>query len=376
MIARTLLFVLVISIPIAPALASERDDVERIVVVGDVHGDYNQFETILRDAGVIDKRNRWRAGKTHLVQIGDLPDRGPDTHLAIKLLKKLERAAKKAGGEVHAMIGNHETMVMRGDLRYVHPGEYAALTDRRSEARQQDYYDRFIAYQRQSAPEGDAPTFDDAYRQAWNTKYPLGWVEHRRAWAADGEFGAWVREHDALLRIDDTLFVHGGLNPDADFVPIADVNRQILQELEDAPRSDDESIINRADSPLWYRGLAVMPETEQNTAKLDAMLAFYGVKRIVIAHTPLLPTIVPRFGGKVLLADVGMSAHYGSGRAALVIVNGTPSVVLNGEPLELPPYGSDAAATESYLQAAAEILDNPERVDQYLEKQRAGSAPQ
>jgi hypothetical protein len=106
---------------------SEFSGVERIVAVGDVHGDYDEFVRVLREAELINRRRNWIAGETHFVQVGDLPDRGPDTDKIIELMKKLEQQAEEEGGKVHALIGNHEAMNMLGDLRYVDPGEYAAF---------------------------------------------------------------------------------------------------------------------------------------------------------------------------------------------------------------------------------------------------------
>src|SRR5262245_33598569 len=100
--------------------------VERVVAVGDVHGDFGAFVGVLRAAGVIDQKNKWTGGKTHLVQTGDVPDRGADSRKVMDLLMDLEKQAPKAGGRVHALIGNHEAMNLYGDLRYVVPGEFAA----------------------------------------------------------------------------------------------------------------------------------------------------------------------------------------------------------------------------------------------------------
>ena len=358
------------------ALAAERDDVERVVAVGDVHGDYEQFFAVLQEADVIDRRGRWTGGETHLVQMGDVPDRGPDTDKIIDLLKKLQRQAKKAGGEVHAMIGNHETMVMRGDLRYVHPGEYAALTDRRSKKRQDDYYEGTVAYIKANTPEEEWPAFDESYREQWQRQFPLGYVEHRLAWTADGMFGGWVAEHDAVVRINDSLFVHGGIDPGQPLLPLAQINDAVRTELADAPRSDDESIINAADGPLWYRGLAVMPETPENEALLDAMLEHYGVRRVVIAHTPLVGTVMPRFGGKVILADVGLSAYYGGARASLVIDADGPHVIQEGRRFELPAAAEGVDGIVSYLRAMATMMPKPERVERYIEKLTASDTPQ
>jgi hypothetical protein len=101
--------------------------VDRVVAVGDVHGDYDAFVAILRAAEVIDSKGRWSGAKTHLVQTGDVLDRGADSRKAMDLLMSLEKQAAKAGGRVHALIGNHEAMNMYGDLRYADPGEFAAF---------------------------------------------------------------------------------------------------------------------------------------------------------------------------------------------------------------------------------------------------------
>jgi hypothetical protein len=41
---------------------------ERLVVIGDVHGDIKAFETALRLAGLIDGAGKWSGFKTVLVQ--------------------------------------------------------------------------------------------------------------------------------------------------------------------------------------------------------------------------------------------------------------------------------------------------------------------
>ena len=72
------------------------------------------------------------------------------------------------------------------------------------------------------------------------------------------------------------------------------------------------------EAPLWYRGLALGPEADL-AAHVDALLAFHGVSRIVIGHTVAPGVVLPRFGGKVILIDVGLSAVYGGPRSSLEI---------------------------------------------------------
>src|SRR5262245_8388127 len=102
----------------------EFEGVERIVAVGDVHGAFDNLVKILQAAGVIDQRQRWSGGKTHLLQLGDVVDRGPDSRKVLDLYRRLERDASSAGGRFHFLMGNHEAMRITGDARYISPGEY------------------------------------------------------------------------------------------------------------------------------------------------------------------------------------------------------------------------------------------------------------
>ena len=84
--------------------------------------------------GVIDADFNWSGGKTHLVSLGDLLDRGPESRKVVELLMKLDGQAEKAGGAVHLALGNHEVMVMTGDLRYVSAAEFAAFAGDETQA--------------------------------------------------------------------------------------------------------------------------------------------------------------------------------------------------------------------------------------------------
>src|SRR5210317_2365293 len=131
------LFFLLLAPGMANAGAKKIDDyhwtgVDRVVAIGDLHGDYGQYIRVMESAGLIDKRGKWSGGQTHLVQTGDITDRGADSRKIIDHLVKLSKQAKKKGGYVHLLIGNHETMNVIGDLRYVSPGEYAAFATKNS----------------------------------------------------------------------------------------------------------------------------------------------------------------------------------------------------------------------------------------------------
>ncbi len=65
--------------------------IEKIIAVGDIHGDYKAFTKILKGTGLIDGKLHWTGGKTHLVQIGDVLDRGDYAKEILDLMMKLEK---------------------------------------------------------------------------------------------------------------------------------------------------------------------------------------------------------------------------------------------------------------------------------------------
>ena len=101
--------------------------VSRIVAVGDVHGAHDNLITVLRSAGLIDRKKRWSGGTTHLVQTGDVLDRGDEEREVMDLLMKLEKQARKAGGRVHALMGNHEIQNFLGLFSAVTPKGFEAF---------------------------------------------------------------------------------------------------------------------------------------------------------------------------------------------------------------------------------------------------------
>ena len=299
------------------SIQAEFAQVDRIVVVGDIHGDMEQALAVLQSADLIDDRRRWIGEETHLVQLGDIPDRGPDTKDIIEYFKRLGREAAKAGGQVHNLIGNHDAMNMQGDLRYVHEGEYKAFSSRNSKRKLDILYEDTVSQIKRSNPEEEWPEFNRDHKQAWLKDKPPGYVEHRLQWLPDGAFGKWTLSNNAVLKIGDSLFVHAGIGPADVNLSIEEINTQIRDTLEKMDVSK-ETIVRRENGPLWYRGLAQNPERAEE-AHVNQVLEAFGVNRIVIGHTPTPGVIVPRFDGKVILADVGLSAHYGANLACLEI---------------------------------------------------------
>jgi hypothetical protein len=295
-----------------------------VVAIGDLHGDYDAYFGLVRSAGIVDAKGRWTGGKTIFVQTGDVPDRGPDTRKIIDSLMKLEKAAKKKGGAVIALVGNHEAMNVSGDLRYVTPQEYAAFKTSNSKRVRDAYfknnYETLAAHYRA----GDAAMTDAAVRAAFDAEVPLGYLEQRAAWNPKGKFGAWVASHDAMRVIGNTLFVHGGVSSAYAATPIATVNEQVRAAL----RVGSGAILTDAQGPLWYRGNT--EETPAGEAEVAAALSAFGVKRIVIGHTLSTSGIKTLYGGRIVMIDTGISATYGGTKSYLKIDGDTLTAIDNG----------------------------------------------
>ncbi|HEV7158732.1 MAG TPA: metallophosphoesterase [Caulobacteraceae bacterium] len=344
-----------------PALAVQTawDNVAKVVVFGDLHGDYAKFHDMLSQAGLIDAHDNWSGGKTHLVQVGDVPDRAPDTRKIVDLLIKLEPQARRAGGYVHALIGDHEAMNMEGDLRYTTPGEFAAFAGRDSAAIRDRYYAAVVAALKAHPPPTGRVTFDAAFRAKFDAAHPLGWVEHQIAWSTQGPYGRWVLTHPAIIRIDDALYMHGGLGPD--FVPfdIEAMNKAVITALNHQPEvaGGPHDILWNEQGPLWYRGLAWNKEASE-AANVDAILARYRVSHIVIGHTKAYREVNTRFGGKVILTDVFAGSRCLDPHAFLIKEGDKLTTVYRGHALALG-VGGQAQADYLAKVAAVDKTDTP-----------------
>lgn len=327
--------------------------VERVVAVGDIHGDYDNYIRVLRGAELVNRRGNWIAGETHFVQLGDLPDRGPDTDKIIEHMQKLEQQAAEDGGMVHALVGNHEAMNIYGDLRYIDPNEYRALRSRQARRLRDAMYAEHLRQLEQANPELEIA---DDYRDAFDELYPLGFVEHRMTWdSTQGRFGNWVAQHNSIIKINRVLFLHAGISPRFLEMSIREMNDRIREELNGILPEGEPGLSEAEDGPLWYRGLTDNTELEE-APHVDSVLAAFDVDHIVVGHTPGLGTVVPRFGGKVLIIDTGISQFYGGHLGSLLIENGRMHTVQRGEAVAIP--SGDDAGLLPYYQAILELEEN------------------
>lgn len=365
---RLILVLVLAAMPLAAAAGNwSFSGAPRVVAIADIHGAYGAMVRTLAEAEVIDDAGAWAGGDTHLVIVGDLLDRGPDSRQAMDHLMRLEGEAGEAGGRVHVLIGNHEAMNLMGDLRYVAPAEYAAFAkDETSEER-----DRWFGQYAERA--GDAAATDD-FRARFDERFPPGYFAHRREFAYSGKYGQWLLQKPVMVVVNGTAFVHGGLSPVVADIGLDGVNRTLYADLVEYVQLNEELVeagvllptdnqfevesllkkfttdldpadplvaqaarllelgqsdLHAVDGPLWYRGnvyCSRLIEEDRMLAVLDDM----GAERLVIGHTPTpLRRILMRFDGRLIEVDTGMLASYYEGKGHALIMEGNSLSVVN-----------------------------------------------
>ena len=341
------------------------EGVQRIVAIGDIHGDYGRFVELLRSAQVVDRNNAWTGGATHLVLTGDFLDRGPAPRQVMDLLMDLQPQAEKAGGRVHALLGNHEAMNISGDLRFVSREDVESYRTPNSGLLRERVLKAFLE---DLGAKGAPPKDEVKFRKKFEDEHPLGLTERQLAFTSNGKYGKWLRGQNAIIKINDLIFVHGGIGPKYATRTREEINQTIRAELDDLTKwrggmGDDP------EGPLWYRDLACSPESDTSLARdLDRALQTQQARHMVIGHT-VIAAILPRFGGRVITIDVGLSALYGGPPAFLLVEDSKYYAVYGGQRVDLP-VGS--VNLQQYLRAAETAGSGNRRLRSLV---RAGGRP-
>lgn len=261
-----------------------------VVAVGDVQGDLVGLCAILRQLGLIDGGGRWSGGRRRLVLLGDLVGGHEDSRLLVPFVMRLEREAARAGGAVHALLGNHDVLPAQGDVR-------------RWTRRER------LLFRRHPVAGAPGPSAREAFR-------------------GDSECARWLRRRNAIVRIGETLFVHAGVGPWLAATDPGDVNATVrawiahwqgraapppprtrwAAGVPDMPRGS-----RFARGPLWTRAFKPEPEPGHRAPsrqQVEAWLDRARVRRVVVGHAPVDGGILlehPRYGDRVVMADTRIS---------------------------------------------------------------------
>jgi Icc-related predicted phosphoesterase len=270
---------------------------DRVVAIGDLHGDLAATRAALRLAGAIDENDQWVGGDLVVVQTGDILDRGGDEIEILSLLEDLATQARAVGGDVHALNGNHELMNVKLDLRYVTLEGYLDFLP---------------------TPMTEADTVEPQM-------VVDGVVERIKAFRPGGPIARRLAERNVIAIVGDTVFVHGGVLPHVVEYGIERLNQEtrswIRREIECPP-----DVLLARDGPVWSRHYSDEPD-EEDCRILEETLEMLGAERMVVGHTVQDKGMTSACQGKVWRIDVGMAAHYGGSPAVLELSGGNVQVL-------------------------------------------------
>ena len=237
-------------------------DVEKIVVLSDIHGQYDLAIEILKNNKIIDQELNWNFGKGHFVIVGDIFDRGPKVNEMLWLIYNLEQQAKEKGGRVHFLLGNHEYMVLHKDLRYLH--------------------ERYLKV---------GTLLNLEYDELYDNKTILG---------------RWLRSKHTILRINNNVFVHGGISQD--FLSKISFDIEVINETMRASIDISKSELKSTEfytnyygktGPIWYRGYF---NDKLEDAIIDDVLLKTKSEHMVVGHCSF-DEVISVYHGKIFGVD-------------------------------------------------------------------------
>lgn len=294
--------------------------VKRLIVLGDIHGDYNLLINLLQIANVITMNNQgkilWTGNSTYVVQVGDQIDRcrpinnmtceNPMATYAdeasdikiMNLCNNLHEQARKTGGAFISLLGNHEILNSTGILSYV---SYLGLKE-----------------------------FDD-YVDKDNTsiKFANGKEAREYAFKPGNEIGKMMgcTRLPAVI-IGNHLFVHAGIVDGlikelglSSKIDIETINVAIrMWLLGILKKKHIKNIIKTSKTSMfWTRILGnIPPDVDYNNPEclnhIGNVLKLFGIGGLIIGHTPQSFTysddINQTCSGKIWRVDNGSSSAF------------------------------------------------------------------
>ncbi|HUX14329.1 MAG TPA: metallophosphoesterase family protein [Spirochaetia bacterium] len=263
---------------------------QRIVAVGDIHGNFDAFRQIFTALELVDDKLQWAAEDTTLVQIGDVCDRGNESRRVYELLMNWQETAPLCASQVIVLLGNHEVMEMFGFDRDASLEEIQGYAD-----------------------QPDSP----------------GYLEHRKAFMSSGWLHEWLLGQAGIVQFGPVIFGHGDLPVSFQDRTVDEINQEIIRDIRaHASRPADStinlpaSLFSEDESLVWCRQSR---NTETYVRALESFLRRNHGAIYVCGHTPSVDgRFAVKGGGRYLCIDTAMGfENRGIGRrTALVIEDG------------------------------------------------------
>ncbi|MBT9543965.1 MAG: metallophosphoesterase [Candidatus Sericytochromatia bacterium] len=278
---------------------------QRLVALGDLHGDLDAARRALRLAGAIDAQDHWIGGSLVVVQTGDQLDRGDQELELLDFLDQVATEAEKAGGKMHLLNGNHEIMNVQGDFRYVSPAG-------------------FQSFDKLKLPEPPSA-------RALLSKVPAFAKQRAIAFLPGGPYSLRLATRKSVLLLGDTVFVHGGVSPQHVDYGIDKLNGDYQNWLKGTV-PNLPALLTNDQSPIWsrvYSDPGLTPDCTQLKQTLDKL----GLKRMVVGHS-VHPKVNSACEGQIWRIDVGMARAYGGPVQVLELSGHEPKVLEEKTPAQ------------------------------------------
>jgi hypothetical protein len=299
----------------------------RLIAVGDLNGDDDGLAAMLRALRVTDAHDRWIGEDVHLVQVGDVVNRGGGARAALDRLVRLKAEAQLVGGRVDVLLGNHEAMVALGNLAWCTPEEILSFAT----------FDERAAYEAERSRAiyellGEATSLKGTLPiigrlRAWEELHCPGREAYLDAMGPEGPYGQFLRALPLAIRVGPVLLTHGGLSYDYARMGLEELDRRRVDVWSTGATREAElgpnCLLFDDTGPLWNRSFALGdgPDVEE---ELLAVLQEVGARTVVVGHTrteqmPGGRRGYPhsRFDGRFICSDVGIG-HSGGTLSAVV----------------------------------------------------------
>lgn len=285
---------------------------ERLIAIGDLHGDFDKSKQAFRIAGLIDASDKWIGGSTTVVQIGDVLDRGGNELKILYFIEKLKREAAKTGGKIITMNGNHEIMNMEGDFRFVTKegldefrvwADWYCLGNKmkgmcRGLDKPKDPFDGIPLVFR-----GVRKEYLDGIRARIAALRPEGPISRR-----------FFTDNVTVLVVGDSIFVHGGLLPEHVEYGLERINQEVRNWINGSNGKRAPVHCRGRDGVVWVRRFSREQAENCDCSALEHVLATVpGVKRMIMGHTIQESGINGACNNRAIRIDVGMSSGCGNG---------------------------------------------------------------
>jgi hypothetical protein len=284
----------------------------KTIAIGDVHADPEALLDILINKGVIDENGRFIGKNIDIVLLGDFANKGPDTRGVWDVINHIESEAGKHNSRVHAVFGNHDTLLLMGTSKSMKKKDLV----------------RFKTFDSDPVLGIKKSLISEPYR-------------------------SMMQKWKGMVKIGDSIYVHGGISHYIYKVHPSEINRIVNQYVInqqdyldkitkgiDAIAPEVPTIMKPfghgveealPDNPFWTRLAAKKKLTQE---QFDRMLTYLDAKRVIAGHTPTKKNKIKEIlNGKMILTDTKNSSGFKNGKLSALEINENTGKVIKSNDL-------------------------------------------